>query len=65
MSPEDANIYYNKACLYAIQNMPEKSCYFLELSINKGFNKLQHIEQDKDLDNIKSKECYQKIMKDK
>ena len=52
--PDNPDIYYNIACIYAKQYMVEKSIKWLKQSINKGFHNWVLLEKDPDLVNIKN-----------
>jgi len=51
--PDNPAVDYNIACIYARQSMPEKSVHWLKKAFAKGFNDLEHIKNDSDLDNIR------------
>jgi len=53
---------YNIACLYSLQKDVEEACVWLERSMTDGYDDWEHIREDKDLDNIRQKDCYKKIM---
>ncbi len=57
--------YYNIACVYSLQKASEDACTWLKKSIDKGFDKWEHIKKDKDLDNIRKASCYKAIMADR
>ncbi len=51
--PDNPEVYYNLACLYAKQDMPDESIRWLKQSIEKGFNNWDLIKKDPDLENIR------------
>jgi tetratricopeptide (TPR) repeat protein len=54
---------YNAACCYSLLKKTEKAILFLQKSIDAGFVDWRHIENDKDLDNIRDDERYKEIIK--
>jgi len=65
LAPDDDMFYYNAACMYSIQRIPDKACYYLLKSIEKGYKDWDWIKKDKDFDNIRNEDCYKIIIKDK
>ncbi|HOO46978.1 MAG TPA: tetratricopeptide repeat protein, partial [Deltaproteobacteria bacterium] len=63
LSPEDADIYYNIACMYSRMNMVEESVAWLERAVSKGFNNWKLIKKDPDLDNIRVTGFYKKLVR--
>jgi tetratricopeptide (TPR) repeat protein len=55
--------YYNLACGYSIKNQTPKSLANLEISIQKGFNDYNHINEDTDLTNIRKLPEFKELMK--
>lgn len=60
--PEISSAYYNIACLYSKQNQLQNSLQWLEMAINKGYDKWDLIQSDKDLQNIRSTQQYQQLL---
>jgi len=52
--PNDAGIQYNVACLYALQNEPEKAIDCLENAVKAGFAHRDWVMNDPDLRSLKS-----------
>ena len=48
-----AGNYYDAACLYSRMKNKEKALYYLEQSLEKGYNRFAHIEKDYDMDFIR------------
>lgn len=44
---------YNLACVYSLQNEPEKALDYFKRSLQSGYDDLSHITADSDLDNIR------------
>jgi tetratricopeptide (TPR) repeat protein len=63
LHPENANTYYNIACIKAKQNKVGESVEWLKMSVSKGFNDRSLLVTDKDLDNIKEDQGYMSILK--
>ncbi len=63
INPRQPVLYYNIACLFSRQNRPTESIEWLKKSIEKGYNKWEMIQTDKDLDNIRGTVIFQEFMK--
>jgi len=63
LQPGNANIYYNIACLFAIQNDQEKAIEWLRRAVEKGYDGWEKIKTDPDLENIRNSSYYQEIIK--
>jgi len=61
---DNPSVYYNVACIYAIQNKPEESVEWLKKAVEKGFSDWKHIKTDSDLDNIRGSIYYKEFVKD-
>ena len=60
--PDNPAVDYNIACIYARQNNSEKSVHWLKKAVAKGFNDLEHIKNDSDLDNIRDSSHYREFL---
>jgi len=60
--PDNPAIDYNIACIYARQNRPEESVHWLKKACAKGFNDLEHIKNDSDLDNIRDSSYFRDFL---
>lgn len=56
------NAFYNLACTYSIINNKPKALHYLKKSIDAGAGNYTHIQNDKDLDNIRNEKEYKKIV---
>ena len=65
IQPDNPNIYYNIACIYAKQNKGDESLSWLNKAVQKGFNKWNLMKSDSDLDNIRGNREYLDIIKGK
>ena len=54
LRPNDPEVYYNIACIYAKQNMINESIDYLKQAIKKGFHNYDLIKNDIDLKNIRN-----------
>ena len=61
MFPTPGN-HYDAACVYGRMGNAEKAMQYFKMALEKGYLKLNHIEQDDDLDLIKSTEEYKTLM---
>lgn len=55
--------YYDLCCLYVRQNKKKTAFKYLNMAIQKGFNDLELIENDRDLDPIRDDEAFKIIIK--
>jgi len=62
LQPDNSSVYYNIACLYAKQNLKDKSVIWLRRAIKKGFDNLDIIKSDEDLKNIRDTEYYRELI---
>jgi HEAT repeat protein len=58
-------VYYNFACLLATRNKKEEAIEMFKKAIESGYNSLEWIERDKELDNIRNEEKFKAIIKEK
>lgn len=63
LQPDNAGIFYNIACLYALQNDQTKAIEWLDRAVEKGYDKWESIKTDPDLENIRNSSYYQEIIK--
>jgi tetratricopeptide (TPR) repeat protein len=60
--PYDPTVFYNLACSYSLLGKTDDSICALENAINLGYNDFEHMENDPDLENLRSDNRYQKII---
>lgn len=53
---------YNLACIYSLQKEIDKAIDYFNRSLESGYNNLAHIEEDTDLDNIRTNPAFKKII---
>jgi fucose 4-O-acetylase-like acetyltransferase len=63
IEPDNPDICYNIACIYAKQNMTDKSIEWLKLSIEKGFHNWDLIKKDPDLASIRKTAFINELIK--
>ncbi len=63
IEPDDPGVLYNVACNYSMLGLPEESIDCLERAIRNGFGFKQWIENDADLNAIRSNPRYLQLLK--
>ena len=58
-----SKILYNKACLYSLQEETELAGKYLEYSIQAGYNNLDHINKDSDLEELRNTYYFKQAVK--
>jgi len=61
---ERPNLSYNLACLYSLAGNKKKALDYLGQAIKKGFNDLELIKKDKDLDFIRNEKEFKEIIQE-
>jgi tetratricopeptide (TPR) repeat protein len=56
---------YNVACGYALWGKKEEALDWLEVSVKKGFAKIDHLRKDPDLDSLREEKRYKKLLADR
>ena len=59
---DDPGSYYDAACLYSRMNREEEAIRHLAIAFEKGFNRIKHMENDNDLDNIRNTSGYKNLL---
>jgi len=57
-----SKILYNKSCLYALQEKNEMAGQYLEYALQAGYNNLDHISKDKDLEKFRDTYRYKQAI---
>ena len=65
LSPNDALMLYNVACLHSRLGKKNSSIKYLDQAIKLGYANYEWIKRDPDLDNIRNESGYIELMKDK
>ncbi len=64
LCPEEPIFHYNQACSYSRLNCISESLAALRLAIELGFEDLESIEEDEDLEILRSTQEYQKLLRE-
>lgn len=57
------SVYYDKACLYGRMGRTDEALEALEMALERGFKAFAHIENDDDMDPIRNRAKFKKLMK--
>ena len=60
--PELKKNFYNASCVASLANDKKNSLKWLEIAVNNGFNSVEHIKSDTDLDNVRKEKKFKKII---
>jgi len=63
IDPKDAVILYAVACVYAILGLTDEAIAYLDAAVNAGFGNFGWIENDPDMDSIRTDPRYLAILK--
>ena len=63
LRPEDAVVFYNLACSYALLNQTRMALAALTKAIDFGYDDFKHLKTDADLDNLLKDEHFQRYIK--
>lgn len=64
INPVSKKNYYNASCAASLANDKQKSLKWLEIAIDYGFDNLDHINLDSDLDNIRNEKKFKRLTSD-
>ncbi|MFT5388345.1 MAG: tetratricopeptide (TPR) repeat protein [Lysobacterales bacterium] len=53
LCPDDPVVFYNLACSYSLLNRIDESYRTFKMAIRRGYDDVDHMEHDSDLDNLK------------
>lgn len=59
----EAGTFYDAACLYARMNKPEQALKYLEKSLEMGYKRFAHMENDHDMDSLRDLPEYRALIK--
>jgi len=62
LDPEDPQLLYNVACVYAIEGMKEEALKCLERAIDKGYGHLEWMEHDSDLNSLRTDKRFKALL---
>jgi len=63
LRPEDAVVFYNLACSYALLNQTRAALAALTKAVDLGYDDFEHLKEDTDLDNLLKDEHFQQYIK--
>lgn len=63
LRPEDAAVFYNLACSFALLNQTRLALGALTKAIDYGYDDFEHLKGDRDLDNLLKDEHFQLYIK--
>jgi serine/threonine protein kinase/tetratricopeptide (TPR) repeat protein len=62
IDPEDPQLLYNVACVYAIEGMKDDALQCLERAIDKGYGHLEWMEHDSDLNSLRNDKRFKALI---
>ncbi len=63
VDPNFGDAYYNIGCIYSVLNKADMAIRYLRLSVANGYKAVDEMEDDHDLDGIRSDPRFQELMK--
>jgi tetratricopeptide (TPR) repeat protein len=63
LDPELNWAYYGAACIQAVSGNKQSALSYLEQALEKGLRDFKHVEQDSDLDSLRSEPAFHSLMK--
>lgn len=63
MQPSEAVCHYNLACSHSLLGHLDLAFSALKRAIQLGYDNLEHMAQDRDLDNLKREQRFKEVMK--
>ncbi len=64
LRPQDEFVFYNLACSWCLTGQVKKAYEALKKSIQLGYDDLEHLEHDSDLDGLRKSKRYAPLLKD-
>ena len=62
LRPKDPLVHYNLACSFSLMEMLNESLGSLKKAIDLGYDDLEHLENDSDLDGVKDEDGYKVLI---
>jgi len=62
LRPDDPIILYNLTCSYSLTNQIDEALKTIKLSVEFGYNDWEYLLKDRDLDNLKNDQQFQKFL---
>lgn len=63
LRPEDPIVFYNLACSHSLLNHVRKAVKALDKAIRLGYDDVEYMLEDSDLENIKNRSEFKKLLK--
>lgn len=63
LKPDDPIVFYNLACSYSLLKQYRKAIKALDKAISLGYDDIEYILKDSDLDNIKKRAEFRNLLK--
>lgn len=63
LDPEDSGVLYNSACVYALGGRPDEALALLDKAVDNGFGHREWLENDSDLDSLRSHPRFESLLK--
>ena len=63
IQPEDPKYHYNLACTHSLLGHLDPAFAALSRAVQLGYDKLEHLREDPDLENLKKDRRYEEILK--
>lgn len=62
LAPSDSSLFYNLACTYSVGRQSKRALDWLEAAFRADYRGFDWVDQDPDLDNLRSIDRYRKLM---
>lgn len=62
LRPRDPLVHYNLACSYSLLGMVDRALPALDKAIELGYKDIKHLENDADLERLRSEEAYRILL---
>jgi len=63
LDPEDSGVLYNSACVYSLGGRPDEAIRLLDKAIDNGFGHREWLENDTDLDALRTDPRFEALLK--
>jgi tetratricopeptide (TPR) repeat protein len=62
--PDDSTVLYNLACSLSLSGLIPEAIVALRTALTKGYSDFEHLELDRDLDNLRDEPEYAELLKE-